>query len=187
MSTQYTVGQMNQLGDALEIAGFTPDDVTKLRTSPQLATFKQVLLGHAEIKPFEHVIDLDANPFCPGGLTVEEHQKGGTFRWDPTKVQLYLSKPQSKGKLIGGHDLRKDLAGKPVLNACLLDYLLAHPHLIPEEWKGKAIFFWGTIYRDSGGGLFVRYLYWRGGQWQSSYVWLDFVWHDFYPAALRAS
>lgn len=187
MSTLYTVGQMNQLGDALEIAGFTPDDVTKLRTSPQLSTFKQVLLGHAEIKFLEHVIDLDAAPFCPSALTVEEHQKGGTFRWDSAKVQLYLSKPQSKGKVIGGHDLRKDLAGKPVLNACLLDYLLKHPHLIPNEWKGKAIFFWGTIYRDSNGYLFVRYLCWDDSQWQSDDGWLGHVWLGDGPAALRAS
>ncbi|MDP2789853.1 MAG: hypothetical protein Q8O51_01880 [bacterium] len=187
MSTLYTVGQMNQLGDALEAADFTPEDVTKLRTSPQLHAFKQVLLGHAEIKQLENVIDLDASPICPGSLTVEEHQKGGSFRWDPAKVQLYLSKPQSKGKVIGGLDLRKDLVGKPVFNACLLDYLLAHPHLIPEEWKGKCIFFWGTIYRDSDGRLFVRCLYWRGGQWQWNYYWLGLGWYGDDPAALRAS
>ena len=187
MSTKYTIGQMNQLGDALEIAGFTPEQVTKMRNYPNWKDIKQVLEGHAEIKLLEHVIDLDVNPFCPNGLTVEEHQKGGTFHWDPTKVQLYLSKTQSKGEFIGGHDLRKDLAGKPVLKACLLDYLIKNPHLIPDAWKGKAVFFWGTIYHDSVGDLYVRYLYWGDGQWHSDSSWLGGDWYDDDPAVLRVS
>jgi len=178
---------MNQLGDAFEAAGYTPDDVTKLRTSPQLGALKQVLLGYAEIKLLEPVIDLDAAPFVPNDWKVEEHQKGGTFRWDPVKVKLYLSKLQSKGKYIGGHDLRKELAGQPVFNARLLDYLLAHPQLIPEEWKGKYIFFWGTIYHHSSGDLCVRYLCWGDGQWQWGYDWLGSDWSVDSPAALRAS
>jgi len=39
------------------------------------------------------------------------------------------------------------------MNANVLDYLLAHPELIPEDWKNKYVFFWGTIYRYSSGGL----------------------------------
>lgn len=73
-----------------------------------------------------------------------------------------------------------------MLNANVLEYLLAHPDLIPEEWKGKAVFFWGTIYRDSDGGLYVRYLYWSGVRWSWVCNWLarDWIGHD--PAAVLA-
>lgn len=68
-----------------------------------------------------------------------------------------------------------------------MDFYLANPHLIPEEWKGKAVFFWGTIYRDADGHLCVRYLYWRGGGWDWGYRWLDYVWDGDGPAAVPAS
>ena len=70
-------------------------------------------------------------------------------------MALHLDKGQQNGKWIVGNALRKVLAGKPVLNANVLDYLLANSHLIPEEWKGKATFFWG---RSTGpeGNLYVR-------------------------------
>jgi len=184
MSTLYSVGQMNQLGDALEEAGYTPDDVTKLRSSAHLGDFKKVLYGQAKIVVVKHVIDCDADPFVPAGWKVEEHKKGGQLEWDPSKVSLYLSEYQKGGRFIQGYDLRKELEGKPVLNANVLDYLLDHPELIPEEWKGKAIFFWGTVYRYSGGSLYVRCLYWGGSQWRWDYDWLVDDWFDDRPVAL---
>lgn len=183
MSTKFTVGQMNQLGDALEGADFSADDVTKLRNYPELKSIKNVLLGRAKIVMVEHVIDCDADPYIPDGWKVEEHIKGGQFTWDSRKVELFLSQKQKKGSM-GGNELRQELKGKPVLNAIVLDYLLAHPELIPEEWKGKYIFFWGTIYRHSDGGLCVRYLSWDDGQWGWGYFWLGSGWDDYDPAAL---
>jgi hypothetical protein len=135
----------------------------------------------------KHVIDCDAYPFLPDGWKVEEHQKSGQLEWDPAKVALYLSPKQQNGKVIEGHKLRKELKGKPVLNANVLDFLLAHPELIPDEWKGETVFFWGTIYRGSGGALYVRCLSWNVGQWYWHSRWLENDWHDNNPAALLAS
>lgn len=186
MST-YSIGQMNQLGDALELAGFTPDEVTKLRNSRLLPKVRKVILGHAEIVIPEHVIDCDAEPFIPEGWSVKEHRKGSAFKWGPAAVALYLSEGQKNGKVIEGNKLREELANKPILNANVLDYLLANSHLIPEEWKGKAVFFWGTIYRGRGGRLYIRYLSWYGGRWYWRAVWLGFVWNDDCPAAVLAN
>ncbi len=172
MSNLYSIGAVNQLADALENAGFTADDLTKLKQFGDLKGIKNILAGIAEIKYPEHLIDLDADPFIPSGFSVEKHDKGGLWKWDLKKISLYLSKKQKKSHEVG-NDLRKVLAKMPVLNANVLDYLLAHPELIPEEWKGKAIFFWGTIYRNSGGNLYVRYLDWGGSEWGWDYVWLD--------------
>ncbi len=133
------------------------------------------------------VIDCDADPFVPSGWKMEEHKKGGQFVFNPAKVKLHFSPNQQDGKVIEGNKLRKELTNKPVLNACVLDYLLAHPELIPEEWKGEYVFFWGTIYRDSYGDLYVRCLYFRDGGWDWRCHWLDFDWRGGRPAALSAS
>ena len=185
MSTTYSIGAMNQLGDALENAGFSTEDVTKLKQFSNLKGFKDVLNGKAEISYPENLIDCDVNPFIPDGWSVEEHKKGGMFKFNPEKISLYLSKKQKKGS-IEGNNLRKELASQPVLNANVLDYLLAHPELIPEEWKGKYIFFWGTIYRLSDGSLFVRYLRWHGSGWYWNYYWLDGGFFYGFPAALAS-
>ena len=135
----------------------------------------------------EHVIDCDAKPYVPNGLIVEEHIKGGELVWDASKIELYLDDGQKGGGRIQGYELRKVLKGKRVLNANVLDHLLAHPKLIPESWKGKAVFFWGTIYRNAVGFLYVRYLYWDVDRWCSNDIWLDNDWYSVNPAALLAS
>jgi hypothetical protein len=151
------------------------------------------LSGNAEVVVKNHIIDCDAGPFCPEGWTVEHHNKSGKLTWDASKVTLYLSDGQKNGKVLEGNKLRKELADKPVLNANVLQYLLGHPHLIPEEWKvdengnTRYIFFWGTIYRNSLGGLCVRGLYWHGGGWHWCVFWLDLDWRGLNPAALCAS
>jgi len=119
----------------------------------------------------------------PDGWSIEKHIKGGKFRWIKDQVLLFLSRKQMSGKVIGGHDLRQELADKPVLNACVLDYLLKNPHLIPEEWKGKVVSFWGTVYRN-GGVLCVRYLYWNRNRWYWGYDYLDNGWIEYKPAAV---
>lgn len=187
MSTLFSIGQMNQLGDAFEAHSMTPEDVTKLRSHPDFAMLRLFARGQAKIVLPQHLIDCDAAPFLPSGWTVEKHTRGGQFEWNPTKVKLYLTKSQKPGKLVEGNKLRKELEGHLVLNANVLDYLLAHPELIPDEWKGKAVFFWGTIYRYSDGDLFVRCLYWCGGRWGWSRHWLDLSFNDSHPAAVSAS
>ena len=88
--------------------------------------------------------------------------------------------------------MRKLLSSNSVLNVNVLDYLFKNPHLIPESWKKdekgntRYIFFWGTIYRNSGGSLYVRYLYWYGSRWRWGYHWLVRDWDSDYPALVRA-
>lgn len=144
---------------------------------------KRFLAGFAEIVVVKHVIDCDAAPFLPEGWKVESHKKGGSLEWDPTKVKLHLSPNQQNGKCINGNKLREELVNEPVLNANVSDYLLAHPESIPEEWKGKYVFFWGTIYRRSDGRLYVRDLYFDDGRWYWGCGWLDDDWDSAHPAA----
>jgi len=186
------VGQANELKLAFRRAGYSNDEIKKLCEGSTLADVRSVLLGQAEIKIVDHVIDCNADPVLPNGWKVEEHQKTGSFKWDPKHVPFYLSKSQKKDSYIEGKKLRKELAGMRMLNANVLDYLLKNPQLIPEEWKRdeqgriRYILFWGTIYRDSC-GLCVRSLCCHVGQWDWDYSWLDRDWDGRSPAALRAS
>lgn len=137
-----------------------------------------------------HRIDCDANPSVPEGLAVEEHMKGGSLIWDASKIELAITDGQRRSGVIGGNELRRELAGKPRMNANVLDYLLSHPYLIPEKWKRSEdgqtlyVFFWGTIYRAPDGCLFVRCIYWSHNQWKWSTRSLGNRWLLGDPAAL---
>ena len=182
------VDQAGELKEAFRRGDWTKADVKRFSESDKdkMKRFRDVLLGRAVVSVIKHIIDCDAEPFCPKGWKVEEHRKGGQLEWDHSKAMLHLSPNQMDGKYIEGNKLRKELANMPVMNANVLDWYLAHPELIPDEWKGKVIFFWGTIYRLSDGLLYVRYLFWGDGEWFWSSDWLGFVWRGSNPAAVLA-
>ena len=139
-----------------------------------------------------YTIDLDAPPMIPSGWSVAKnsdgtpcHTKGGKVQFRPDMVDLYFSDEQKVGGLIRGNKLRQLLKGKNPYNANLLDFYLAHLELIPESWKGKSVFFWGTIYRDADGNLYVRCLFWHGDGWSWGCRWLSYYWGSCSPAAVR--
>lgn len=191
------VGLAHKVCLAAEEQGYTPELLNTLAEHPTLlGELRKVQLGFSEIKPILQAINCDADPFIPEGWSVLPdkdqlpNRAKGIFTWDQTKVKLYLSKKQKGDKYLVGNDLRKELASQLVLNANVLDYLLKpeNQHLIPKEWKGKYVFFWGTIYRGSGGGLCVRCLYFfGGGGWDWRYLWLGSGFGPDSPAAVCAS
>ena len=189
---QLDVDQAGELKAAFRRSGWTNAQIKALSEGDLLARVRDVILGIAEIKPIEHLIDFDVKPSIPNGWTIlpAEDQipsrARGKVKFDPTKVKLHLDRNQETGA-IEGNNLRKKLENAPVYGAQLLDFYLANPHLIPEEWKGKYVFFWGTIYRDSDGSLYVRCLCWNGVRWHWDCDWLDSDFDDDDPAALSAS
>jgi len=184
-----STGQAHELALAFARNDWANAEIKALCAGDILAKVRQVILGYAEIKVVEHVIDCDVEPFIEPRWRVEEHKKGGQFKWDPQTIRLYLSKGQrGEASRMEGGKLRKELEGKPVVNANVLDYLFEHPHLIPEEWKGKAVYFWGTIYRDAVGNLDVRYLVFFENQWKWFYQRINQpAWHYHAFAALFES
>jgi hypothetical protein len=120
-----------------------------------------------------HIIDSDSEPSSDQeGLVIERHERGGLIKWPISAAMVF------RGRSVGGRYTVSDnlgsilKAGKQSLNATVLDYLLKNTHLIPAEWKGKYVFFWGTVYRDAE-GLYVRCLHWCEDGWSSFYSWLD--------------
>ena len=120
------------------------------------------------------------------GWQIERHRNMGLQVFDQAALQLFLADEQKRGA-VRGDKLRKLVEGEPILPDAYLDFYLAHTELIPESWKGKAVFFWGTIYRSPGGDFYVRDLVWLGGRWNWSYRWLDDGWGSTRPALVLAS
>jgi len=189
--SSYLEGQTHQLMERLESENFTPRDMTLLGQFNNWPGILDLIHGRAEIVAVKHIIDCDAAPFLPQGWSVhEEDQLPGRVRcqveWNPANVALWRSDEQ-KRVAVTGDELKKELALQSVLPANVLDHLLANPHLIPETWKGKYVFFWGTVYRSSDSDPYVRYLGWFGGRWSWSYDWLGSGWVGSNPAAVLAS
>jgi hypothetical protein len=147
-----------------------------------------------------HVIDLDANPYIPipdlpdsfpskhpcRCISVHQHRQIGRLAWDPEKIWLYRSPKQTDSNPLYGHHLwDRDLVYRHVLNANMLDYLLAHQELIPEEWKECEVFFWGTIYKNEcSDPKLVRCLHFSDGTWQPKIELLASFWNNRMPAAI---
>ncbi|MDP1814653.1 MAG: hypothetical protein Q8K92_09425 [Leadbetterella sp.] len=192
-SSEFGVGLMHEVAITASKVGFEPKDMADLSKDESLMkSVYGVLKGTHEIKAVEHAIDCDSDPFIPNGWKVEEHQKGGIMKFDASKVSFYLSKKQKNGR-IEGNKLREELKNKKILNANVLDYLLANPKAIPDEWKKdengntRYIFFWGTIYRNSRGGLYVRCLSWYVGEWRWGGRWRSYGFGSDDPSAVLAS
>jgi|GEM_PF-1102615 len=128
--------------------------------------------------PIEHVIDCDAAPKIGDDffgealqqIKVDRHIPGGKMIWDKDRVCLHLFQGQAE-EGISGWAIYRLTENKPVLNANVLDYLLEHQELIPQNWKGKKVYFWGTTYRLKEGAVFVRCLFWANGKWCSANRW----------------
>lgn len=143
-------------------------------------------------------IDTDLDPKLPfDGAKVEHHAKmgkvtierrGDELRIDDRKVILHRSDRQQNGELIYGYELREELSGKSVLNACVLDFLLEHTNFFPESWKndeaGNAIFFWGTVYRFGSGNTYIRCISSSGLALSEGFSWIGHYWGNRNPAAL---
>jgi hypothetical protein len=183
---QYTLTHNDTLAlqESLRRANFTEEDMKMLCASKEaLICAKNAVRTLMSVGEIEHLIDCSADPHIPNGCTLVDHKRSGGIRWNPNNIELYRSVNTKLGSAISGRSLRRDLAHMPVMNACVLDYLLTHPHLIPVEWKKTLdkktvfIFFFGTIYKNSAGAEFVRCLSWsRGGQWAWSCDFLDYEW-----------
>ncbi len=160
---------------------------------PDIETFRALAEGRAKVEVLKYVVDFNKLPSVPDGWTIlpDDEQLPnrikGQLEFDAKKIALHLDKGQKDGKVIEGNKLRNKLKDVPVYGAQLLDFYLANPHLIPEEWKGKAVFFWGTIYRRADGRLFVRCLCWSGAGWGWICLWLGLGWDGDDPAARCAS
>ncbi len=171
-----TATQFLALQDAFARNGWSSTHVDQMCVGSTLGEFLQVLCGQAEIRANAHIIDCDARPAkVPVHSDICLHKPGGQMLWDSSNVEITRISTARYQDL----SVEDMAAAEPFLNARVLEYLLQHPHLIPESWKKKEngkILFLGTLYkatrytRHSRGQTTIisaRYLTWHGNVWRS--------------------
>lgn len=178
---------MHQLAVAFAKAGISPTDAATLsRSKKMLERLARDIHGDE--------IDCSGKPFIPQGWTYDENDKDrvksafrGKVKAGQIFANLHLEEGQKTG-VVNGETLKLALEGKLVLTAHCLDFVLRpeNQHLIPDELKGKALFFWGSIYRHSGGCACVRFLCWDGEQWCWDGGWIGNDFDAGSPGALLA-
>ena len=104
-----------------------------------------------------HILDRSATPphLSHDGLFVAHHNPGEReFEWDPANTELSYARldpsVSENGEWVTPKDIKSFVEKHQPLGINVLSYLLAHPELIPEEWKSREIFFLGTIYTKGG-------------------------------------
>lgn len=148
---------LDALIDSLVQAGLNVAMIRHVLQNQHLAVKMVDVLGRHGAN--DMVIDLDADPFCPEGWTVAGHHRGGKWRFVQLMVDLSLQASVGR-KTNMGNGPCAELVGGPILNANLLDWYLANPKYIPEEWTNQRVTFWGTAYRPPGEHeLSVRFLF----------------------------
>ena len=204
--SSYSEGQSHQLMDSVEAAGWSSAHVTKAGQSrPLLVGFRGVLDGTHEIRPIEHIIDLGGAARLPfDSAVLESHRGSGIVRVELREDGVYLggrrlgglfrAKAQKKSTILG-HDLRKECDKRSdMLPAVVLDFMVEHPELYPDEWKADAegntiyVFFMDDIFRyPADDSLCVRCGYWGGGRVRTRCLWLGRKFYRHYPVASFAS
>lgn len=100
MSSNHSIGSMNQLADALDNAGFTSEDVTKLKQFGNLKAIKDLFYGRADIV-MTKILELLGTVIIPA--TTEKFV-----------VRDYISKLRKKRKVYTGSNFENWFFNKTV-------------------------------------------------------------------------
>ncbi|MFA4942726.1 MAG: hypothetical protein WC564_03770 [Patescibacteria group bacterium] len=128
-----------------------------------------VIKGSHQIRLIRPVVDTHNTPFIPPGWTIDAHRPFGRYELDVSEIHIHVSIKQYNVLPIDGIELLEELARNIVFNANVLDCLLDHQELIPDDWKRFRLFFWGTIYKLLDGRRVVRCLQWHNDNWNWGY------------------
>lgn len=123
-------------------------------------------------------IDCSAKPSTPDPTwTIVSNQQDGSYLFNPAEAGKKIISFESKTAPITGEQMIKKLNGKG-LNACVLDYLMAHKELFPEEWKTKNVVFAGTVFADAHGNKLIKFAYWWDNNQQVGFTYLNEAYDD---------
>lgn len=183
--SSYKEGQVNQLANALEAAGFTADDITKLGQFGELADIRELVRGRRLLKlgllysswVKQHLTPkLEVATVCDPGKVefwLDSRQNTDSF---PTSDNIYEAIKSSKGLLERSLSLGE------------LMWYEDNPDKAPPNFKGKWIFGWASVVQDDGGNHHVPFL--DGVSNSFSVVWYSIgssLFSDNMFAGLRAS
>lgn len=142
-----------------------------------------------------HHIDTTKQPTFPTrelkAPMLWHHDKSlGMLLLDFEAVEGYQCEEQRYGGRIRGYDFFEKIKNSTGFwNGCVLDYLIENPKLIPDEWKGLHMPFWGSIFKDEDGELYVKFLYFNSSagveKWEVHTLWLGYCLFEKYVSPRR--
>ena len=108
------------------------------------------------------------------GWTIESDRENLPADWNPKSVKI-ISPLKKGGSVITGEESIKRLSKEPLLGARGFWHYWNNQADIPEEWKGKYVFFDALVLRNPSGNRYSLSLYWDYGRWHWRDYWLDSV------------
>ena len=203
-ASEFGCGAGHQLAITAAKAGWEIEDFTILTQSEKKC--REVLLflrGEAElvIKPkpasvpeveIDPIIRVDRSirPSYPHWVKMVMHpelEDKGPAEYDISVVEQWLHDGQKDGKRVKGNEIYDHLKKTDTLKICLglrdLEEIQKKGiTFFRKHFKGKAVFGWAGIVRDSGGHLLVPDLYEDDDEVVLSWYWTDGDWDDYRPA-----
>lgn len=125
-----------------------------------------------------------SKPVLPEWATLQYDNCVTSF--DPSTLSIHLE-PEQQNSYVRGNVLRQRLSNEQSANLATFQYLKDHLELLPDGWKDKCMFGWGTIVRDRHGDLRVPYLIEDDGRVELGWLWLGHGWDVDVPALRFAS
>ena len=202
--SSYAEGQVHQLMEVLELAGFSPDDVRKLGQlgTNRLNEIRFYLNGRAKIVSVPQLesepvidtiihVDRSVAPMYPNWARRFLHpdlQKSGPTEYDVvTGVKQWFHDGQKNGGVVKGQVIYEYLKEKEMLESCLgLSDLLAiqakGTTFFRKFFKGKAVFGWKSVVESRDGRLDAPCLFDDSGEVIRGWGWLDGDWDGNDPA-----
>ncbi len=183
---EMTTGQAHELAMAFGRNGWTNEEVKTLSSGDKLSKFRSILLGHAEITVGE--VDCNGQPEIPPWADQEkpiiQHLQCG--RVDPSRFAT-ASVFEEKEQYLDGEEYILRAQKLDSMNACAFDF-----YARPENWKYlpkdvEVIVFPKTVFRDSDGDRYVRYLCCDGAKWYRDCHWLGLRFNRRFRVAVLAS
>jgi len=140
------INLVNDLLSAFQHNGWSNSDIKTASQGDFLGTVLKLMN--------ENYVNLNQTPEVPNGEKILHCNGGGLWKFNPKEIFVSGKYKYSQNELFENG-----------FNANLLDYLLKHLDLIPEDWKifGK-IFFPGTFYTTDNDFEQIRCITW-GTKW----------------------
>lgn len=132
----------------------------------------------------------DPAKFIGKGWAIEEEDERSLAltHVDIASVVLEVSVKCGESYVTGEENLKRLKKANCIrLDAAVFRAFWKNKHLIPESWKGKCIFFDGTVLGDPSGDRCALCLGWCRGGWDWDYSWLGSGRYVSGPSAVLAS
>lgn len=101
--------------------------------------------------------------------------KNGVSEYTIGNIEALKSEHHDNNELISTSTMIDDFSNRKFPNSATLNYLLKSPRLIPQDWLGKRLYFWGSRYVIPGSAECVAYIVWDGKKWISRLNPVDFT------------